>query len=551
MNDLRASGLDADDMIRDYGFKIRLEHSIKGKDGREMKYFSPAGSGINVFIPQAARLYLEREPRSSMFITEGEKKAIKATREGLPTIAIPGIWMWKDKAKSPLLNPAITEFLGEPRDIFLIFDSDATDEKKRLMFDLAAKGLAAAVAEFDCRLFRVDLPEIGDKTGLDDWFVKGRTKDELADFIKRKKSLLTIAETDFAALVESQKIREKTRRQAKRELDAEETEKTKRIAEEKYDEDIRDIEAATLKTLEDRPPIAKPLFTLVGAKVATRQNLVMIQALPGAGKTAVVGAMIAATMDPKNDCLGFASSNPKGKAIIHIDTEQSDEDHYEVIDAAVKRRAGLPDIPPWFKTIKAIPWDIPDRYRKTLRSIEHYGRKFGGVHSVFIDGVADLIFDPNDQKEANLIAGELHQAAMKYDCAIICVLHENPGKDNADHGKTRGHLGSQLHRKVFASIRLTAKDGITTMSLKKGRRAAIAEKNGPRFMWSSLHERHISTETKAAEQAREQVERDRDLVAAVIAEGEILTTAIIKKKIAEVAGVGMEMAKKRLNHLSR
>lgn len=318
----------------------------------------------------------------------------------------------------------------------------------------------------------------------------------------------------------------------------------------KHDEDIRDIEAATIKTLADRPPQTEPLFTLIGQKVATRQSLVMIQAMPKAGKTGAVGAMIAATMNPTGDCLGFASSNPEGKAVIHIDTEQNDEDHFDVIETAVIRRAGLKDIPPWFKSIKAIPWDIPDRYRKTLKAIEHYGSLFGGVHSVFLDGAADLLLDTNDKNEGERVPKELQKAANKYDCAIICVVHENPGKDNADHGKTRGHFGSELHRKVYASIRLTAaKDGITTISLKAGRRARIAENDGPRFLWSTQHGMHILTETKAAKMAKTQDERDRTLVDDIMADGEKLQAATIKERICDFDEVKEPTAKKRMKYL--
>ena len=46
-----------------------------------------------------------------------------------------------------------------------------------------------------------------------------------------------------------------------------------------------------------------------------------------------------------------------------------------------------------------------------------------------IDGVGDLAIDVNDTAESNGLVAELHALAIRFDCPIVCVLHENPGEN--------------------------------------------------------------------------------------------------------------------------
>ncbi|MFZ4523264.1 MAG: CHC2 zinc finger domain-containing protein [Bacteroidales bacterium] len=62
------------------------------KNGRPMKYSSPAGSGSHLFFPENIReAYRNRRVISRLFIQEGEKKAIKASKHGLMSVGVMGI----------------------------------------------------------------------------------------------------------------------------------------------------------------------------------------------------------------------------------------------------------------------------------------------------------------------------------------------------------------------------------------------------------------------------------------------------------------------------
>ena len=80
---------------------------------------------------------------------------------------------------------------------------------------------------------------------------------------------------------------------------------------------------------------------------------------------------------------------------------------------------------------------------------------------VFVDGLADLVASPNDEKESNDIIQFFVCLAEKYHCSIVLFLHETPSGD-----KMRGHLGSEAERKCYATISLSKKSDIHTITSK-------------------------------------------------------------------------------------
>jgi hypothetical protein len=75
-------------------FRIRWQNPDLHKDkaGKPMKYSSPYGSGSHLFIPETIRqIYKERRVIKRLFIQEGEKKALKASLHGIPSVGIMGI----------------------------------------------------------------------------------------------------------------------------------------------------------------------------------------------------------------------------------------------------------------------------------------------------------------------------------------------------------------------------------------------------------------------------------------------------------------------------
>jgi hypothetical protein len=238
-----------------------------------------------------------------------------------------------------------------------------------------------------------------------------------------------------------------------------------------------------------------PIFELCGNSLCTAGNIMNIQALPKAGKSAVVESKIAAIFNGNRqgpDTLGFRSENALGHAVVHFDTEQSRYDHDALVRRAV-RRARVERTPEWFLSYSVADLDIKER-RQALRHVMHEAKvNHTGIFAVFIDGVGDLAADPNDTAEAFELVQELHTLAITHECVIITVLHENPGSET---GKTRGHLGSQIERKAETNLRLAKdKDGVTTMWAEKARHCYLPKEQGPCFSWNDQEQMHTSCGT--------------------------------------------------------
>jgi hypothetical protein len=250
---------------------------------------------------------------------------------------------------------------------------------------------------------------------------------------------------------------------------------------------------------EDNPPTpSKPVYQLGMAKIATRGNIIGIYARPKDGKTATLGAAMASTMTSTGDTFGFASDNPDGLAVIHIDSEQSREAFYAVI-ATAKRRAGISKKPSWLRSTSILSKDKAERFAWLEFEMEQAKKAHGGIHSVLIDGIGDFVQNPNDGDECFAVVTRLHQLAVKYDTVIFCVLHFNP---NPEYNKARGHLGSELERKCETNLTLEKKDGVTVIYTTTARHAEIPKEKGHRFQWSDDAGMHVTCDAETADASK-------------------------------------------------
>lgn len=251
------------------------------------------------------------------------------------------------------------------------------------------------------------------------------------------------------------------------------------------------------------PPV---IYGLARTPVSTPENLMSLYAQIKSGKSSAFGAIAASTMreSEEADCLGFESSNPEKKILVHVDTEQCPYDH-QVWNETVRRRARIAERPAWFRS-----WCLTGLgYKKTWECLVEAVRasyELSGLHSILIDGVGDLVASVNDEIECNDRIAQLMDMAIRYHCPIITSIHQNPGADKT--GKTRGHLGSQLERKVETNLRLEkAAAGAIVMWSDKQRRAPILKSTGPCFAWSNEAGMHVSVATRQS--AKDAEKRDK------------------------------------------
>jgi hypothetical protein len=272
-------------------------------------------------------------------------------------------------------------------------------------------------------------------------------------------------------------------------------------------------EAEEIKRREFNPDIEPPelrtVYALQGVTISTPANLMAITAQAKGGKTAALGAMIASTFPhiPTADLLGFASKNPKNLGVVSFDSEQSPDDFWFCCNRPTKR-AGLAQKPEWFRAFTISGLGCRQAREFVTETLKMVADEHGGLHSIIIDGIADLATDPNDAEESNALVAEYHGTAIHYDCPIIGVIHLNPGTE-----KSRGHLGSQLERKAETNLCLE-KDAeeITTSDATKNRRAGIPKSKGPRFCFRTEAGMHVSVESKADAKENE----DRQVLSDVV-----------------------------------
>jgi len=151
--------------------RVRLDDpsQVTNADGKSAKYLSRKGCGIHPYILPMAAEWIKRGEKV-IYVTEGEKKALSAVSQGLPTIGLSGYWGWKAGKGQEEIHPLLKEFLTPGSLIVIIWDSDAglntgfAESTGRFHEQLRQKG---------CDVKVVVLPQEGTgKIGLDDFLDK-------------------------------------------------------------------------------------------------------------------------------------------------------------------------------------------------------------------------------------------------------------------------------------------------------------------------------------------------------------------------------------------
>jgi hypothetical protein len=244
-----------------------------------------------------------------------------------------------------------------------------------------------------------------------------------------------------------------------------------------------------------------PIYSVADTTICTRGNLTTIYSQAKTGKSSFIAAMIAAALtNPTSgvDTLGVTGPNYGKGAVLHFDTEQSPYDWQQLVNSCL-RRAELPEPPAWLMSFTIAGMEAQKAERFVHNAVRLARKTHGSIHSIFIDGVADLVNDPNSPDECFPLVARLHGLAIEYDTAIVNILHLNPtAKDKSDKG--RGHLGSQLERKCESNLTLK-KDGDVTVVCAEGRQRGkpIPPDKSPAFRWSDEHGMHRSCSMPKAE----------------------------------------------------
>lgn len=147
--------------------RYKLFPPAAGKDGHSVRYLQRKDSGVHLYILPAVRQVLT-DARVSLYYTEGEKKAARATQDAFSCIGLGGLWNWLDAGTANGIAE-LDAIVHVKRNEFIVPDSDVwtRSDLLRAVFafgkELEARGAGVSV---------IILPSPdGVKVGLDDFLV--------------------------------------------------------------------------------------------------------------------------------------------------------------------------------------------------------------------------------------------------------------------------------------------------------------------------------------------------------------------------------------------
>ena len=251
----------------------------------------------------------------------------------------------------------------------------------------------------------------------------------------------------------------------------------------------------------DNPPDAsKSVVAVNGVPLGTQDNLFCITGGEGTGKSNYIAAILAGTLGAERldaeQTLGLeVTPNPKGLAVIHYDTEQSEAQLHKNLGKTL-RRASLTSVPDFYHSLYLASLSRKDRLKLIRESMDLFHHKHGGIHLVVIDGIADLIRSANDETESIAIVDELYRLAGIYNTCIICVLHFVPNGI-----KLRGHIGSELQRKAagILSIEKDENPEFSVVKALKVRDGSPLDVPMTLFGWDKALDMHVYRGEKSKE----------------------------------------------------
>lgn len=284
-------------------------------------------------------------------------------------------------------------------------------------------------------------------------------------------------------------------------------------------------------------PDEQPLISIDGNCICSRGNISAICGEAKSKKTFLASALVASAMAiPYNKLNNFKNvDKDMDMNVLWVDTEQGERHVRRVIErisAMTGAKMGGAVAEPRLVTLSLRELEPRERYSIMIDTIARYP-----FDLIVIDGIADLQRNTNDLEESDALVGALMSLSTKTNTHILCVLHTNPGSD-----KARGHLGSSLQRKAE-----------TVIYVHRNGECSVVE---PQFCRNEPFERfafNISEEgipEICDIPQNESLSINERIVDILDTEyGGVVERATLSKKVVEVLGVNIAVAKMRIKRL--
>lgn len=193
------------DIPRTYDDKRKRKNTDGTYPQRVIKYELPKGEGSRLDCPPTCRPELGN-PKTPLWITEGQKKADALASLGFCAVALLGVWNWKGRNDfgGVTLLADFDHIALNGRDVRIVFDSDVIRKRE---VKQALERLTEHLQRKGARVVAVYLPagEKGAKTGVDDYLGAGHTAQELEALIEAPRPLPQPAPVTVRLLAEAPK----------------------------------------------------------------------------------------------------------------------------------------------------------------------------------------------------------------------------------------------------------------------------------------------------------------------------------------------------------
>lgn len=193
-------------------------------------------------------------------------------------------------------------------------------------------------------------------------------------------------------------------------------------------------------TEDDPPKYYEPILKIIGQgyqnykPILTRSNISCIKGKAKSRKTFAVTLLMSACVYGSVSNILLCENHGN---VIYFDTEQGDYHVYKVI----RRVSGIQnknEQSEFFAGFALRKFE-PD---KRIKLIETAIYRVPKISLIVIDGIRDLVYDINDQKEATMVTTKLMKWSKEVNCHICTIIHENKSD-----GSARGHIGTEIQNK--------------------------------------------------------------------------------------------------------
>lgn len=268
-----------------------------------------------------------------------------------------------------------------------------------------------------------------------------------------------------------------------------------------------------------------------GRGIMAAENLQLLRGAPKTGKSAWGLILMAAAL--KGECLGI-KANRKGLNVLWIDTEQ-DKAVVRKKGRAVLDMAGLAKQPKNLIVVSLRGYSKAERLAITIKKINDYAPDF-----VFIDGVADLCRDFNDNVESEAVVDQLQKCSEQYEAAILCAIHTNKKDDDA-----KGHLGGYLQQKCAEIYQGNKQPGANITKVKQ---AFSRFEPVPDFSFSYGDNFRLTTAEKAQQRASDEARKKLcSVFAQIFEDGKRRTRGELKKAYMDAVGCSERTANSEIS----